>query len=85
MTAPQAATPASDVSRRERALATWIRRTSRPLDVLAFAFLASVFTRWLLDGRPAEQAVRTLASDIGIAVWIAFAIDYVVQIGRAHV
>ena len=67
-------------SRRERALATWIRRTSRPLDVLAFAFLASVFTRWLLDGRPAEQAVRTLASDIGIAVWIAFAIDYVVRL-----
>lgn len=76
VTAPNA----DRAARRERTLATWIARTARPLDVLAIAFLAAIFTRWLLDGRPAEAAIRNLAGDIGIAVWLAFAIDYFVRL-----
>jgi voltage-gated potassium channel len=66
--------------RRQRVLESWVARTARPLDVLAIAFLAVIFTRWLLDGRPAEAAIRNLAGDIGIAVWIAFAVDYFVRL-----
>ena len=66
--------------RRQRTLEAWVARTARPLDVLAIAFLAVIFTRWLLDGRPAEAAIRNLAGDIGIAVWIAFAVDYFVRL-----
>ena len=33
-----------------------------------------------VDGRPAEAAIRNLAGDIGIAVWIAFAVDYFVRL-----
>jgi voltage-gated potassium channel len=66
--------------RRQRTLESWVARTARPLDALAIAFLAVIFTRWLLDGRPAEAAIRNLAGDIGIAVWIAFAVDYFVRL-----
>ena len=66
--------------RRAAALARWTARTQRPLDALAIVFLVALFTRWLLDGRPAEGALRNLSVDLGYAVWIAFAVDYVVRL-----
>lgn len=61
-------------------LATWVSRTARPLDILAFAFLGVLFTRWLLAGRPADEAIRNLAGMVGIVVWFAFAVDYFVRL-----
>ena len=66
--------------RRARALATWEARTRRTLDLLAILFLVALFTRWLLDGRPAEGALRRLSTDLGYAVWVAFAVDYLVRL-----
>jgi voltage-gated potassium channel len=74
----------TEQSRRERRLATWIARTSRPLDLLAMLFLAVMFLRWLLAGRPAEGAMRNLAGWIGIAVWFAFAVDYFVRLSLSR-
>jgi len=46
---------------RASALERWKARTQRPLDLLAILFLVALFSRWLLDGRPAEAWVRNLS------------------------
>lgn len=66
--------------RRAHALTTWEARTQHPLDLLAILFLIALFTRWLLDGRPAESWVRHMSVYLGYAVWVAFAVDYLVRL-----
>ena len=65
---------------RVHALERWKARTQHPLDVLAILFLVALFSRWLLDGLPAEAWVRNLSLYLGYAVWVAFAIDYLVRL-----
>jgi voltage-gated potassium channel len=73
-------TAPAPTDRRARRLATWESRTQRSLDLLAIVFLAALFIRWLLDGRPAEAWFRNLSTYLGYAVWVAFAIDYLVRL-----
>ena len=75
MAAPQiAAPPPRRATRYER----WVARTTKPLDRLALAFLVVFMVQWLYINPPAW--FNTLLIACQLAIWAAFAIDYVTRL-----
>ncbi|MDP9416853.1 MAG: potassium channel family protein [Actinomycetota bacterium] len=66
------ATPAADA---------WARRTERPLTALALAFLATYAVPILVTDLP--PGVEAALSAMGVVIWVAFAVDFVVRVTLA--
>jgi voltage-gated potassium channel len=75
MAAPQIdAPPPRTATRYER----WVARTTTPLDRLALAFLVVFTIQWLYINPPGWFNTLLIASQL--AIWAAFAIDYVTRL-----
>ncbi len=67
--------------RRARQYRNWVAATSRPLDVLAFIFLAAFLANRLVEDGP--DWWKPFFAAISLLIWLAFAIDYVVRLSLA--
>ncbi len=68
-------------TRRARQYRNWVAATTRPLDVLAFIFLAAFLANRLVDTGP--DWWQPFFAAISLLIWLAFAVDYVVRLGLA--
>ena len=65
------------MARAEGAYERWERRTDKPLLVLAVVFIAVLVVPYFVALTPVQQFV---VSALDIAIWLAFAVDYVVRL-----
>src|SRR5664279_3814140 len=63
--------------RRAAGYAAWERRAERPMLVLALVFLVVLVVPMVADLPPAERTAFTVAD---VAIWAAFAVDYVARL-----
>jgi len=67
-----------DTTRRDALSARWVARTSGLLDILAWVFLVDFVAGRLIPGGPSW--FHPALNFVSFAIWLAFAIDYVVRL-----